>query len=93
MNQSLHQRQALTAYNIVQASKRHDLRVAEAEYRRPARPNVKVRGVVSKPRRAARTMDRIRAFCDWFADNGWVLIVGLCLAVALLFGRANGVIQ
>ena len=93
MNYSIHQRQALPAYNIVQASKRHDMRVAEAEYRRPQRPPVRVRQAVSKPSRAARFMARVTAFCDWFANNGWVLIIGICLAVALVFGRANGVIQ
>lgn len=93
MSQSLHQRHALTAYNIVQASKRHDMRVAEAEYRRPQRPPVRVRQAVSQPSRLARVMARITAFCDWFANNGWVLIIGICLAIALLVGRANGVIQ
>lgn len=93
MNHSLHQRQALTAYNIVQATKRHDMRAGEAEFRRPQRPPLRVRQAVTKPRRLARFMARVNTFCDWFANNGWVLIIGICLAVALLVGRSNGVIQ
>lgn len=45
------------------------------------------------PRDQALRVEAVTRVCEKFADNGWLLLLGIVLAAALLNARSAGALQ
>lgn len=81
----MRRRQALHTYASVQSS-RHDLRAGEAEFRRSTAP------VLTKPQAVRKRTfgEAVTLFCERFAASGWLLLLGIVFAAAILNARSTG---
>jgi hypothetical protein len=81
----MRRRQALHTYASIQSA-RHDMRAGEAEFRRSTVP------VLAKPQAVRkRTLgETVTLVCERFAASGWVLLLAIVFAAAILNARSTG---
>ena len=83
----IRRRAALHAYASLQST-RHDRHADEGEFRRSTEVEREKPQAVRK-----RTAGQwVTVICEKFADNGWVLLVAIVIAAAILNARTTGAI-